>query len=391
MIIFISFLFFTGLVFIDDRGVDPFSQIEIVSLVTIFILSFYSFLKIFYTHHKFVSLLSALFFLILAICAIIVFSSTNIISGIASYLIHFKYLFLIFFFKTSFENINTTKFFFKSIYLFSVLLIVLSFLKQGIYPIQIYEGDIKIINLFDYKRFTGYFNNANVFGMFIYTAWIFCLIYREQRGSKESLFSFNIVSILYFFPILLTFSRRALLIFMLSYFYILFKKLSKLKKIIVLLLISLLLFMYSSLELILSYRSQSSQIRIDELLSIFKILDLHTFLFGKIGEFGPGSFIYNTGDSFFRIHNYFLYILLDYGIFFTILIITILFSPVFVKTSTYNYIDINQKNLAKIGLFGLLSSGLFGLTPISFPINFFISIFIGYLISKRNFYNEKIF
>lgn len=391
MIIFISFLYFTGLVFIDEPGVNPFSKIEIISILSILVLSFYPLLKTFYFHHKSLSLFSVLFFFTLSSILILVFVSKNLISAFAAYIIHFKYLFLIFFFKTSFKSKMSTKFFFKSIYLFSTLIIILSFLKEGIYPIQIHEKGITINELLNLKRFKGYLVNPNVFGMFIYSAWIFCLIYREQRDSKESLLSFNIISILYLFPIILTNSRRALLIFMLSYLYLLFKKLSRLKKILVFLIISSLFVMFFNFEQIWSYRNQSNLDRIEELLSIFIALDLPTFLFGKMGEFGPGSLDYNSGDTFFRIHNYFLYILLDYGIFFTIIIFAILFSPVFIKRSSYNSIDINQINLAKVGLLGLLSSGLFGLTPISFPINFFISIFIGYLISKRNFYNEKIF
>ena len=364
-----------GLNLIKESGFNPFSISELFAfLISVFVgltsLCFLMRERFSWPEAIFISLVMS----VLASTAIMGFAASNAAVGLAAYILHFKYLFIIFFFIFFFRNTANSRILFMGLYGLTILVILLGFYRDG-FSLQQY------LTLSGSGRFGGLLNNPNINGTFIYVSWIFSLLFFQRFLLRKSVMIFLLHSLIYLAPIILTGSRRALVIFFFSNCYLIFSKVGVFGKFVTSLFLGTIIWVYLLLDSS-SYRAGSTSARWEEYNILFSTFDIKAVIFGVgVGKFGPASSF--SGETiFYRLHNYYIQVLADYGIFILGLLILMYTLPLFVKHVGLNNDDLYTRRLVKCGLFGLLISGVFGMTPATFPLNIFAVIFMSFLISR---------
>ena len=212
-----SFIFILNI--IKESGFNPFSIAEMSIFLVTFSLGLVSFFLLF--RERLIAsetLIVSATILILISAAFLGFGSQNFSVGFAAYALHVKYLYLLFFMIYFFKNSKKSKIFFLGLYLISIFVIFLGFYRDGF-------NFLEYFSIYTSERYGGLLNNPNINGVFIFVSWIFSLILFQNKIFKGSLLPFAMNSLLYSLPILMTGSRRAIIIFLLGNFFLIYSRL----------------------------------------------------------------------------------------------------------------------------------------------------------------------
>lgn len=374
-VIFLFLIFFGSL--ISNPGFNPFDLIDFLIFVScVSIGSVFLSLYIDKGLHKsvvrfFLAYVSILFMVVLYT----VLSAPNL-AGLATFIQHFIFSPLLFLFIAPLGDFKYKN---DPILIFlcstGILIIFFGYVFQGV-DIMHYHGLLKA------NRFSGFLGNPNINATFIYFTWLFCLILLNDMGRLNSAIHVTAVSFPFLFFIILTWSRRVFLVYTFTYVLILFRRTNLLFKAL-----SLLSF-FSILGLLISFnfdfsgidfRSSSTSSRFQELRDSIESLQ---FAVGAgAGNFGVAS-QFTTDSSHYRIHNYYLQLLLDYGAILGGMVVFMLFGPIFLSNKKFNILEVQSFHMLKLALLGSFLLGFFGLTNVTFPINIFHVIILGLLIKR---------
>jgi hypothetical protein len=364
-----------GLNLIKKSGFNPFSAIEISAfIISVFIgiTSLCLLMRNRFNQSEAIAIL--LVMLVLTSSAIMSFTASNAALGYAAYVLHFKYLFLFFFLVIFFRSSENSGIFFIGLFGITILVTILGFYRDGFSLMQYFT-------IYSSGRFGGLLNNPNMNGTFIYVSWIFSLLVFQRFLSRKGITIFLFHSITFLLPLILTGSRRALLIFFLSNCYLILIRIGVFGKFVMSICLCALAGGYIILDAF-SYRAGSTNARLDEYQVLFDQFDISSVIFGiGVGMLGPAS-SFSGEIAFYRIHNYYFQLLADYGVFILALSLLMFTFPLLIKHVGLNNEQLLTRQVVKCGLIGLLISGIFGMTPATFPLNIFAIIFMGFLISR---------
>ena len=392
-ILFLS-LGIPGLIFIKDPGFDPLSFSEIA--IFMLILSYYLI-----TLSKKIGpiLLTFLVIYIFLIIYLILQLLINLrSSSIVSFLTHFKYILIVFTIIKIVSVRNETR--------LLLLLVAVGFISQ-LSALYILIQDLgalsSLYGVGGFLRITSLFPNPNMFGMYLTVISLLCLYLSSVvkiQWRKYLLFILASSSIL----ILLTFSRRSWLLYILAFFiYIIFSKINKRKtKILSFFIIAGLVSVYVDLQSIIirffsifdsNYESNSA--RSSHFLELYNLIDnTANFIFGYgPGLIGPTS-IFSSSPMHLQIDNYILLLWLEYGlvglfIYFCFYFITLYYGFKSIKYLKGN--DYNRILIYIIIITILFLAGFVGSTPITFPLNLLYWIFTGLILKnyRKLYYSNE--
>jgi len=382
-----------ALILIKEPGFNPLSFSEL----TIFILILFYYiatLKKKIGGRLILFSISSLVLTTYLICQVFINPSLSLV---VSFLTHFKYLLIVYPIIKIVSKRNEIK--------LLKLLVLVAFISQLPAFYALAQNTSALTSLYGvggFKRTMSVFPNPNMFGMYLVVISLICLYLLNIIKIKWRKYLFFILCISNIL-LLLTFSRRAWGLYILSLFiYIIFSKTNRKKiKILLIFIMAGLFSLAIDLQTIIirfftifdsSYASNS--IREDQFIDLYKLTE-NTFTF--IGGYGPGligpasffsSFPFNT-----QIDNYMLLLLLEYGfiglfiycMFYSITLYYGLKSMKHLKGNDYN------KNLIYILIISsLFAAGFVGATPITFPLNVFYWIFIGLILKNYRNLNYTI-
>jgi len=394
----ISFVLFLSLgipalILIKEPGFNPLSFSELT--IFILILFYYLFtLKKKIGGRLILFSISSIVLTTYLICQVFINPSLSLV---VSFLTHFKYLLIVYPIIKIVSKRNEIK--------LLKLLVFVAFISQlpAIYALTQNPGALtSLYAVGGFKRAVSVFPNPNMFGMYLLVISLICLYLLNIIKIKWRKYLFFIL-VTSNFLLLLTFSRRAWVLYILSLFiYIIFSKTNRKKiKILLIFIMTGLFSLVIDLQSVIirfftlfdsSYASNS--IREDQFINLYKLTE-YTYTF--IGGYGPGligptsvfsSFPFNT-----QIDNYMLLLLLEYG-FIGLFIYCMLYSiTLYYGIKSMKHLKGNDynKNLIYILIISsLFAAGFVGATPITFPLNVFYWIFIGLILKNYRNLNYTI-
>jgi O-antigen ligase len=377
---------FPLIIYIKPSGYDPYSQYElwILGVLIVFTSIIIISNRKINTTYLFIVILYILFQCTIAFLT----TGLNEIS-VASIILHDKYIifsFLVFYFI---EGKNETY-----LVIFTVLIGCIS-AYMGIYK-SILEGSL-LMNLLTltggYKRGTVLFANSNMFGVYMSVCAMFSfLVINSFRKRKYKILFVVFILCPILICILLTFSRRSWSVLIIGFIIFNYKqKGKKMVSVLSALTMLILLIIYADFEIIftrfltifdLEYSANSSRIR--ETLLLYKSLseNFYTLFAGDgVGNYGPTSIYYQNIQSE-PLHNYYLHIMLEFGV-----IGLLMYMMIFIKTLNMaiskNKIKFEEKTLVYIIILcSLYVIGFVGETPISFPLSMYQWVIIGLILKN---------
>ena len=399
-ILSLSFVFsiavlFPFLIFIKGAGIKPYSVNEIIVWMILF--SFLP-LVLLSPKNKIYPIYTFSVFLFLFYQIIIFFCSNYHLEGITSILIHDKYIIISFLTPHLIFSMDIERKLLKALVAVNMVVVYILMYK-------IVQNPSELLSLYGASGFlvkTSVFPNPNMLGVYISTLIFIQFLFAETQKKimyKNLIFVLMIAPSL--FSLVLTFSRRAWLAFLISmgiYFFI-----KRQNKFIIVMSILFLGILATNIDcetiwhrLLLSFDGsyESNFVRIENLRGTILLLSksVDCFLGGVgVGVTGPGSIaVYSTNQYPFSIHSYFLQLLIEFGLiglFLYLFIISVIF---FVFWKTYRIYKLYDRHMVNylttymLCYLVLLISSIVGLTPISFPTNLLQWLFVGLII--RHYY-----
>ena len=252
-----------------------------------------------------------------------------------------------------------------------------------------------------YSRTESVFPNSNMYGAYLTVISLLNLFLIDYiKTFRYKLLLILVVQIPTFILLILTFSRRSWGLFILSLvIYTFFKKGQKKGLIVTISFVSIfmtlkldLIVIFSRFQTIFSSDYASNSIRKDQFNELFNLIsdNLYIFLLGMGPAItGPVSKL-SINPQFTQIDNYFMLILLEYGVV-GVLIYIILFIYIFIislkNLSNSDNLDFNKNLIYLLIISSLFLMGAVGTTPISFPTSLLYWIFTGLILSS---YNKKL-
>ena len=392
-------ILFPFLIYLKGSGIKPYSASEIIIWMILF--SFVPILlmplkKKIYPIYTF----SVILFLFYQMMMLI--GSNYALEGLTSILIHNKYIILSFLVPYLIFSMDIEKKLLKA-------LVVVSMVVVYIMIYEVVKDPLELLSLYGaggFVRKTSVFPNPNMIGVYISVLLFIQLLFAEiqkKKSTKVLIFMLMIAPSL--FSLLLTFSRRAWLAFLIAMGIYLFIK-EKNKFIIVLSVLFLGILLanidYETIwqRFVLSFDGsyKSNFVRIENLKGtiLYMSKSADVFLFGLgVGVTGPGCIgVSSSGKYPFGIHSYFLQLWVELGLI-GLLLYLFLICVVFVAFwKTYRIYKFYNKNMTKylttymLCFIVLLVSAIVGMTPMAFPSNLFQWLFVGLIM--RHYYKSRI-
>jgi hypothetical protein len=317
---------------------------------------------------------------LLIYAGLLVVISGNVPAAVASYVLHFKFVLLGIAFYWA---LNT---WLERLLPLALLCLALPIIYYGLYQYFVLRGVSlsALIGIEGFRRLSSVFPNPNMYGVYLTSILLFALAFAEFPSRIKS--TVWIAAWLYlplFLSILLTFSRRAWVMVAVSLSFLAF--LRGVRLVYVLLPILLMGVYYASdfgslllrVQTIFDPTYVSNRVRIDEIATIINHLSsdgLAVLFGGGTGRYGPAAELV-AGGQFELVHNYLALLLLEYGLFGVGLYLTLVGTVVaygwraagaYRRGSSEWYRTI----LYTLNFALLQTAGIFGLTPITFPLDF---------------------
>lgn len=333
-------------------------------------------------------LISVLIFFHLALA----FASDSIVAALASLLLHDRYVLI--------ALITVWMLSAKGEELTVKLLIFVASITAYVSLVKIIGNPSSILTLYGeggFARESSIFPNPNMYGAYLVTVSLLCLPRIDTLLFKKGLSNFVFILCPFLIMIVMTFSRRAWLAWLIgTSFFFLFKRNKSLGSILAGMLV-VGIFIWSSdsatiinrFLLIFDSGYASNSERIDATSEQLKVVlgSVESFLGGAgVGMFGPASEL-AIGGRWGQIDGYFTQVLLEFGfigllLYLLIFIYTLirgghLLNAIPIPDETYN------KTLASlIALTILYFMSIVGSTPITFPLNLIQWFLVGYIVNN---------
>jgi len=380
-------LLFPLLIFLKGPGQQTYSVHEIA--IWLIILFFFVLASQYKNRRKIPPLYTIVILLFILYQLLISLFADSYLSAATSLLIHNKYVLISFLVPCFVVSGRDEKFLLLNFVFISLVVIY--------YVVYKFIQNPQLLQVIESKsRETSVFPNSSMLG--VYLASIFflqiLLIDTMKRYSMKAA-----LMILVLFPslliIILTFSRRAWMAFLLSIFlYFLLHK----KKRFVLSVVALLFFVvftridYQSVmqRFMLSFDSsfEANTVRLEQAAEGYELISRSVFyMIGGLGTGAAGpAVIYSGNSNFKQVDSYILQLILEYGIVGLLLYLVIFGVVCFLFIKTYkNYRQYNDPRLHSIvsyflSLLILFISGFVGSTPITFPFNLLQWMFFGLIL-----------
>ncbi len=392
--IFSVSVFFPFLIFTKGSGIKPYSINELIIWI---IILFYSFLLV--SSPKKIYAPFA-FSIILLICyqVIITFVSPYPMAGITSVLIHDKYIPISFLVPCFINSVDVEKRLLKC--LLSVCMAVVSIML-----FYVIKNPSVLLVLYGRSGFLvemSVFPNPNMAGVYIGTLIFIQLLFFEiQKKKIYKILVFLLMICPSMLALILTFSRRAWLgVIMAMAVSLIVKKRNKLIiALIVLFLVVLLSFIdYQTVIrrffLIFNGHYASNAARLGNLNTTIMLMgkSVASWLGGMgVGISGPGATAFGANNRLtFLIHSYFLQILIEFGLIGLVLYSSVIFIIFVAFLKTYRRYKLFDQYSIKfivsymLCIFVLLVASTVGLTPITFPSNMLMWLFVGLILRHYN-------
>lgn len=306
--------------------------------------------------------------------------SGNVPAAIASYFLHFKFVLLGIAFYWA---LNT---WLERLVPLALLCLAVPIIYYGLYQYFVLRGVSlsALIGVEGFRRLSSVFPNPNMYGVYLTSILLFALAFAEFPAQiKAAVWTVVLLYMPLLLSVLLTFSRRAWVMVALSLGFLAF--LRGVKPVYVLLPILLLGTYYASdfgslllrVQTIFDPTYVSNRVRLDEISTIVSHLssDGLALLFGGgTGRYGPAAELV-AGGQFEVVHNYLGLLLLEYGLFGIGLYLTLVGTVVAygwraARTYRSGSGEWYRTILYTLNFALLQIAGVFGLTPITFPLDF---------------------
>jgi O-antigen ligase len=284
-------------------------------------------------------------------------------------------------------------------------LVVVNMVVVYILIFKVLENPLELLSLYGRSGFqvkTSVFPNPNMLGVYISTLIFIQLLFAETQKKvmyKVLIFALMIAPSL--FSLVLTFSRRAWLAFVICmsiYFFI--KKQNKVSIVICILLLGMLATnidyetILNRALIIFDSSYESNSIRIENLKGTVLLMSKSWsyFLWGfGAGVTGPGPIAVSSVNQYpYSIHSYFLQLLVEFGLvglFLYLFIICMVFFIFWKTYRIYKFYDMHMVNYLTTYMLcylALLISSIVGMTPMTFPTNLLQWLFVGLIM--RHYY-----
>jgi len=398
----LQFIFFVVctpiIILLKGGGYNPFHLSEIFVYFLMLLLLFQSFLLSKEKLLKKQKYLLPLTLFIVWSFLLSLFHATNLTAGLASFITHNKYILLVVITPLLLTSI-------KKIKLLLIPIIITGFFVtiSSLYLFITGKGYGTLFGLGNIYRIKGIFPNENMLGVYIAFVLIAFVGYRLNNKKNMSNVAFDLAIIIPMILLLiLTYSRRAWIAFIIGLFILgINKKNILIKKIIILLFVvvflSIFIVDFNSVTMrintvfSLTYlsnlsRSMSYTIILKNIFSNFSNL----FLGLGVGSIGPASIYYNLQENY--LDSYYLLIFAEFGLIGLFFYFWLLFSTLKYLWPKKN----SDKSKEKVLIITCIASsilviicGFIGNTNISFPINFYLWLFLGVGIVLKNTEKQK--
>lgn len=380
-----------AIIYLGERGFVPFNWSELIIYSMLLILVLESILILTRKNIKSKLFLPAFLFIWWTL-VLSILHSPNLHAGIASFIVHNKYLMLLFIMPLFVDNRKRIEHLLFLIILFGFITSITGFylLSQG-------AGVAGLFGLGGVKKAVSFFPNPNMLGVYLASLIPITMVYwlRDRINLKNIFLTISIVAP-FLALVLLTYSRRAWIGLLAGILILAWQIKSRKIRIISLLIfvaLSLTLFFglgyetfWLRIETIFDPDYPSQAKRLDALYSLSQILtsNLSHFVYGLgAGSYGPGSFLTQQPKL---IDNYFLLLWVEYGIIGLFLYLSI-FVALILEIRRLRKVDAKIRYLASGILAGavvIFISGLVGTNPITSPTNLYLWVFLGLLVSINN-------
>lgn len=391
------------IIYLKGGGYNPYSLNELFisfGIILLFIQSIgFSKIKIL----KKQKYLLPLFLFIVWTFTLSIIHAPNPSAGFASFITHNKYVPLIIITPLLLTSLRKVK--------LVLLLIIITGVFTSIFSLYLFfigKGHGTLFGMANVYRLSGIFPNENMLGVYLVSLIILYLGYRFRYRTTKIMgeLMIDIIIILpMFILLLLTYSRRSWVVFIIGLFILITNNKKKFNREIIIfsviiLILSFFIIDYNNIILRLktifsfTYLSNLSRIELfDEyIIKIFSNFS-KLFLGVGVGSVGPAS-IYNS--QILYLDNYYLLLLAEFGIIGLSLYIWLLISILRflwprkdnsgLKESGNNNLVITCASSSIV----IILSGFVGITNISFPINFYLWLFLGLALDIKNITEQHI-